>query len=62
MPLQRGQPLPYLARAASWRSTPESEQIVESHANTSAASAATWRRSRLRTASASSPTSSVNQR
>src|SRR6516162_776907 len=35
---QRGQPLPYLASAAFWRSTPDSEQIVESQASTSAAS------------------------
>src|SRR5262249_23107719 len=60
--LQRGQPFPYLASAASSRSTPEIEQIVQSQARTSAASAKISARSRFRTASASSPTSSVNQR
>jgi len=62
MDLQRGQPLPYLASAAFSTSTPASEQMVESHARTSAASRAISLTSRFRTASASSPTSSVNQR
>src|SRR5204863_8944527 len=52
---------PYLASAASSRSMPESEQIVESQARTSAASSKISCLSRLRTPSASSPTSSVNQ-
>src|SRR6185436_16978423 len=59
---QRGQPLPYFASAAFWRSTPDSEQIVDSQASTSAASSVISFFDRFRTPSASSPTSSVNQR